>query len=137
MRRPIIGHHRVRTSRGPRPLVPVLAAALVLSGCVGGPTHVEAVTVANPTAYRARVELRGEDSPGWFGLGAVEPASQRRVGQVLDVGERWTFRFTHPEHSEQLTLQRGELESADWHVHVPESFEQRLRELGVEEPTWP
>lgn len=136
MSRPIISHQRVRTWRGLRSLLP-LAVALLLSGCVIGATHVEEVAVVNPTAYPARVELRGKDSSGWLRLGAAEPASQRRVGQVFDVGERWTFRFTHPGHSEQLTLQRGELEDADWHVQVPESFEQRLRELGVEEPTWP
>lgn len=105
---------------------------VVLGGCVSAPGHVAEITVANPTDHAAFVEVTGDDEGGWLRLGRISPGSERAFGEVVDFGERWTFRFVHPEHREEITVGREELVGNDWRVDVPARYGERLDELGVE-----
>lgn len=60
-----------------------------------GSGRVDAVTVGNPTGYPAIVDVRGGDWSGWLRLGRVPPESETTIDEVLDAGDRWTFRFSH------------------------------------------
>jgi hypothetical protein len=47
----------------------------------------------------------------------------------------WVFRFDYADkHQEEVEVTRPDLERNDWTVEVPQSFEQRLRDLGVTPP---
>lgn len=81
-----------------------------------GSGRVDAVTVGNPTAYPAMVDVRGGDWSGWLRLGRVPPESETTIDEVLDAGDRWTFRFSHAGQDEQLTLSRSDLHNRDWRV---------------------
>jgi hypothetical protein len=105
---------------------------VLIAGCVSGQGHVAEITVANPTDHTAMVEVAGDDGGGWLGLGRIQPGSDRTFGEVIDYGERWTFRFVHPEHREEITVGREELVGNDWRVEVPARYGERLAEFGVE-----
>jgi hypothetical protein len=107
----------------------VAALLLLVSACVSV-DHVDAVTVHNPTDYRARVMVSGDDG-GNLSLGVVQPNGERTVGQVVEQGATWTFRFMHPEHEETVTYPRDELERASWRVEVPAGYGEALEQLDV------
>ena len=51
--------------------------------------------------------------------------------QVIDQGERWTFRFQHwGDTVGEATESRSELEGDGWRIEVPPSIGDRLEELG-------
>jgi hypothetical protein len=96
---------------------------------------VDEVTIVNDTAYSAHVEVTDGAREGWLGLTKVGPESSRTVGEVIDQGEIWIFRFDYVGmHAEELEVSRRDLERNEWRVSVPESFEDRLREMGVPPP---
>jgi hypothetical protein len=108
--------------------------SLLGAGC-SGVAFVDEVTIVNDTAYSANVDVTGGTREGWLGLMTVGPDSTRTVEEVIDQGEVWIFRFDHVgKHQEELEVSRGELEQNAWTIEVPQSFEQRLRELGVPPP---
>jgi hypothetical protein len=102
-----------------------------------GRGRVDAVTISNPTPYPAMVDLRGADWNGWLRLGRVQSQCERAIDHVLDAGDQWTFRFSHADHDEQVTLSRAALQQHTWQVNVPSSFADRLQELGVDPPDMP
>ena len=106
--------------------------ALVLAGCGGGPGHVTAITVINPTSHAATVQVTGDDLNGWLSLGTTLPGSERVFEEVLSAGAEWTFRFVHVAHREEVTMTREELAGNDWRLEVPDRFGERLDQLGVE-----
>ncbi len=97
-------------------------------------TFVDQVVVVNDTDYSANVDVTGEDG-GWLGLGSVFPHGTRAVGQVIDQGARWTFRFSYGSHDPvELEISRQDLVRADWRVEVPPELEAKLRAEGVLPP---
>lgn len=64
----------------------------------------------------------------------VEEQSTKPVERVIDQGDVWIFRFDYAGYEEELEVSRRELERNRWTVEVPQSFEQRLRQLGVPPP---
>jgi hypothetical protein len=111
-----------------------ICAALLLGAC-SHVSFVNEVTIVNETDYPANVDVTGKDRDGWLPLTVVVARSTRGVGEVIDQGEVWIFRFDYAgKHQEEVEVSRSELEGNDWTVEVPESFEQRLRELGVAPP---
>jgi hypothetical protein len=111
-----------------------ICAALLLGAC-SNVTLVDEITIVNETEYPANVNVTGKDRGGWLGLTMVEERSTRAVGDVIDQGEVWIFRFDYGgKHQEEVEVSRNELVRNDWTVEVPESFGQRLRELGLTPP---
>jgi hypothetical protein len=116
--------------------VAVVGACVLLgAGACSDVSFVDELTIVNDTEYSADVEVTGRDRGGWLALTVVEPESTRSVGEVIDQGAAWIFRFDYiGKHQEEVEISRRELEENDWTIEVPPSFEQRLRELGVTPP---
>jgi hypothetical protein len=110
------------------------ASILLLSGCSDG-AFVDDVTIVNDTEYSADVDVSGKERSGWLALTVVQPESTTTVEGVIDQGEVWVFRFDYiGEHREEVEISRSELEESEWTVEVPESFEEKLRAMGVPPP---
>jgi hypothetical protein len=116
--------------------VAVLGACALLGGAAcSDVSFVDGVTIVNDTEYSAKVDVTGRDGGGWLELTVVRPESSRTVGDVIDQGAVWIFRFDYVgKHQEEVEISHRELEQNDWTVEVPQSFEQRLRDLGVPPP---
>lgn len=115
-------------------LAAVGACFFVASAC-SGVSFVDEVTIVNNTEYSANVEVTGKDRDGWLGLTVVRPESTTTVGEVIDQGDVWIFRFDYlGKGKEEMEVSRRELERNEWTVEVPQSFERRLRDLGVPPP---
>jgi hypothetical protein len=98
-------------------------------------SFVEELTIVNDTDYSANVDVTGRDRDGWLGLTFVEPQSSVTIEEVADRGDVWIFRFDFAgKYQEEMEVSRRELEQDDWMIEVPQSFEQRLRDLGVPLP---
>ena len=96
---------------------------------------VDEVTIVNDTEYLANVDVTDKPGDGWLPLTVVEPQSTTAVEEVIDQGEVWIFRFDYiGKYEEEVEMSRRELEESDWTVEVPQSFEQRLLDLGVPPP---
>jgi hypothetical protein len=108
-------------------LAAVLLTAAVLTASCGNPRHVDEVVFVNPTDHPASVALRGEEG-GRLVLGRVEAGQERRVGQVLDQGDTWTFVFSRGDQEEVVELDRGQLEDSGWRVEVPAALGAALDE---------
>jgi hypothetical protein len=118
-----------------RLLMAIGANVFLVGAACSGVSFVDHVRIVNDTEYPAHVEVTGKDRHGWLGLAVAEPESTRTVGEVIDHGGVWIFRFEYVgKHQEEVEVSRHELEQNDWTIEVPQSFEQRLRELGVPPP---
>jgi hypothetical protein len=112
----------------------LLAATLLLFSACESVSYVDQVVIVNDTSYTAGVDVRGKDSE-WVALATVEAGETRDVGQVIDQGELWIFRFAYLLHDPvDIEISRKELVDAKWHVEVPAGFEDGLREEGVIPP---
>lgn len=116
--------------------VAVVGACVLLGGAAcSDVSFVDEVTIVNGTEYSANVDVTGKERDGWLGLTVVEPQSTTTVGQVMDQGDVWIFRFDYvAKHEEEVEISRLELERNDWTIEVPQSFEQRLRDMDVPPP---
>ncbi len=116
--------------------VAAVFSCLLLGGAAcSEASFVDEVTIVNDTEYLANVDVTGKPGDGWLALTVVEPQSTTAVEEVIDQGEVWIFRFDYiGRHEEEVEISRSELERRDWTIEVPQSFEQRLRELGVRPP---
>jgi hypothetical protein len=112
------------------------ACALVLGGgACSGVSFVDGVTIVNDTEYSANIDVTGEAGDGWLLVTSVEPQSTTVVEEVIDQGEKWNFRFDYVgRYDQEVEISRRELEQNGWTIEVPQSFEQRLRELNVSPP---
>jgi hypothetical protein len=109
-------------------------SALLIGGC-SSVAVVDHVKIVNDTDYSANVDLTNTTRDGWLSLTVVEAHSTRRVNEVIDQGEIWVFRFDYVgKHHEEVELSRAELERNEWTIVVPQSFEQRLRDLEIPPP---
>lgn len=116
-----------------------LAAAAILVLFLGAAcsdvSFVDEVTIVNDTEYSANVDVTDKTREGWLGLTSVGPQLTTTIESVIDQGEVWIFRFDYVgKHQEEVEVSRRELERNDWTVEIPQSFEQRLHDLGVPRP---
>lgn len=92
--------------------------------------YVERVTIVNPYEYTLHAEV-GRGASGWLNLGGVEREGEETIEQVIDMGERWVFRFRFGDIAEeQVTFSRAELAGRGWRVEVPKALPERLRKAG-------
>lgn len=106
--------------------VACFATLLVTIAACADARFVDRVVLINETDYPAKVEVRGE-TRGWLGLTTVSPDSTTAVEQVIDQGDKWTFRFSYGVHDPvEIALTRRELAEENWRVNVPTEFEQHL-----------
>jgi hypothetical protein len=112
----------------------VLVALSSLTAC-DEPTFVERLVVVNETDYHANVDVRGMEG-GWLGLTKVPANQDREVGDVIDQGPSWTFRFSYGSRAPvDVTMSKQELIEAGWQVEVPAELEDRLQAEGVPPPS--
>lgn len=109
----------------------VAAVTLLVAGCTGAPVTVDRITVVNHTDYDIQVHVTGRDPGIWLPIAIVEARSEDLARDVIDQGDRWTFRFLYQgEPLEETSLTRGELEGGGWRVAIPEAIGERLSALG-------
>jgi hypothetical protein len=118
------------------PFVAFLLSATVLRT----PSHVSHVDVDNPTSYALDVAISSPHRDGWTWLGTVEPRSATTIREVIDLGSTWVVRFFRGgSMAGEVTLSRGDLERAGWHVEVPGAIASSLAAAGVPRspcPAW-
>ncbi len=112
------------------------ACALLLGeAACSGVSFVDEVAVVNDTEYSANIDVSGKAGDGWLLLTTVEPQSTTTVEEVIDQGEMWILRFDYVgKYDQEVEISRRQLEQNDWTIEVPQSFEQRLRDLNVSPP---
>ena len=116
--------------------VVTIGACLFLGGVAcSSVSFVDEVAIVNDTEYSANIDVSGKSRDGWLLLTSVEPHSTTAVEEVIDQGETWIFRFDYVgKYEEEVEISRRELERSDWMVEVPQSFEERLRDLDLSPP---
>jgi hypothetical protein len=111
----------------------LVATLLVLSACESV-SFIDRVVIINNTDYTAQTDVRGRGS-GWLALATVGADETREVGQVIDQGELWIFRFAYGVNDPvEVEISRKELVDANWEIEVPSEFEEGLRDEGVPPP---
>jgi hypothetical protein len=114
--------------------VGLLVAAVALAALaplLARPDHVDAVQVRNPHEWHATVAV-SSPGVGWVGLGRVTRESDRSFHEVLDQGDRWTFRFTYGDVEATTDVTRSDLEAAGWSIDVPGALGEAARAEGVQ-----
>jgi hypothetical protein len=116
--------------------VVAVGAFILLGGAAcSGVSFVDEVAVVNDTEYSANIDVTGKIQNGWLLLTSMEPHSKTTVKEVIDQGETWIFRFDYiGKYKEEVEISRRELERSNWTIEVPQSFEQRLRDLKFSPP---
>lgn len=118
-------------------LLALVGAALVgaLFLAVGSPLeppeHVSQITVTNPQAWNAEIDVTTEARDGWLGVGSVDRQDEQAFDEVIDQGDRWVFRFSYAGEHTELVVDRAQLERDDWRVMVPSDFAERMQASGV------
>jgi hypothetical protein len=137
----------MREQSGRRLPLPVLGGVLaalsfllvvaVVAPALRVPAHQEALEVENPHPWLAHVEVAAVDRDGrpdgWVGLGGVDGRSTHTFAEVVDLGDRWAFRFTYGDVQVEQTLERDHLRAAGWRISVPAGFAAQLRADAVPE----
>ncbi|MCA1674358.1 MAG: hypothetical protein LC799_19940 [Actinobacteria bacterium] len=98
-----------------------IAATLTLSlPALRQPSLVARLTVVNPTGYVVSVEVSSPGEEGWTDLGTVGPRGALTVEEVIDQGDRWSFRLTRAGlGSGRLVMPRDALARAGWRLDIP------------------
>jgi hypothetical protein len=118
-----------------RRLLGAVGACFLILGACSDVSFVDSITIVNDTEYPADTAVTSADRDGWLGLTRVRQGATSTIEGVIDQGNTWFFRFDYiGKHREELEVSRRELEEDDWTVEVPQSFEDRLRALGVPVP---
>jgi hypothetical protein len=120
-------------------LAVVAAAVFVLRTAIlpatAVPTFVRRLTLVNPTSYEIQVDVAGSSADGWLDLGEIAPKSARTVEEVIDQGQRWTFRVRRAQVGDaQLVVSRQELRRFGWRMTIPALF---IEHLGAQGPLVP
>jgi hypothetical protein len=97
------------------------------------PPHVDRLTVENPHPWEITVAVTDDDRDGWHPIGALERESEQRFLQLVDQGDRWTFRFSYAGEQADLSVTAAQLEEDGWRVTVPDQLAADLRAAGVAE----
>jgi hypothetical protein len=117
-------------------VVAVLLAATVLALVVPTletPAHVDRITVDNPHAWWANVDVTGDGRDGWVGIGAVDGETELTFHEVIDQGDAWTFDFAYGGEHVEIRVTRQQLEQDEWRIRVPDRFADQLRSAEVPE----
>ena len=131
MSRPHEGPRRRAEARNGAVIRGLAAVTLLLAGCSAPPPTVDRITLVNPTDYEFHVHVTGREQGIWLPVAIVEARSEDVAQDVIDQGDRWTFRFLYTGESlEERSLTRAELERNGWRVVIPAELGERLRVLG-------
>lgn len=97
------------------------------------PERIDPVTVHNPHPWWVHVEVTDTTRDGWVGVGTVDRDASHDFREVIDMGDRWTLRFTYSSAVVEVTVDRADLVADGWQITVPDGFAQQLRARAVPE----
>jgi hypothetical protein len=101
----------------------VLAAAVALSVVASSVHHVDRLTIVNPYAWDADVDVRAAGSDGWIAVGTVAASTRADFLEVVDLGARWEVRFRSGGRVVTSTVvSRADLAGEAWNVAIPREF---------------
>lgn len=110
-------------------------AFVLLLGACSETAFVDRITLVNPTDYPAHVEVSDGSKEHWLALTTIRSGRTTRVEEVIDQGATWVFRFAYAgKQVEEIEMSRRDLAQAEWRVEVPPTFDDALREQGLEPP---
>ena len=112
-------------------VLPISFLAVLLYACSSA-SYVPKIEIENPTDYDLLVNVRGTEDASRLQLGIVKKGRAFVTEQVIDLGENWIFTFEFlGEEAGSASVNRSELEGAQWKFVIPEEVGNRLREKGV------
>jgi hypothetical protein len=118
----------------------MLAAAVALSVVASSVHHVDRLTIANPYAWDADVDIRPAGHDGWVAVGTVAASTRADFLEVVDMGTRWEVRFRSGGGVVVATvLSRDDLASGAWNVAIPREFADQATAAGLSPsppPNW-
>jgi hypothetical protein len=111
--------------------VVAVAFALGVGSVTRESAFVPTVAVDNPTPYNLQVDVAVPGEGDVLALGTVPREGSRRFEQVVDLGERWLFRFSFGgEAVGEVVVPRARLEHDGWRLEVPAGVGQELADAG-------
>jgi hypothetical protein len=126
---------RTRIGAADTPLSILFAAAFALGVLLvlpGTPKHVSTLSIVNPSPYAIRVEARAASGGGWVPVGTAEPNDTTVIGEPVDLGGTWLFRFSSGSvGGGQATATRADLTASAWTLTIPPEVINRLAKLGA------
>jgi hypothetical protein len=132
---------RSREDRSPRPartdpqlldLIVAVAIGLAVALLLPHLPRTVDVTVSNPTEFDLTVEATGAHHDGWMPVGIVDARATIPIADVVDQGHTWILRFTGQGiDAGEVRFHRSDLEHASWHIRIPTSVGDRIREQGA------
>jgi hypothetical protein len=110
-------------------------ALVLLTQLLAGPSFVSRVTVINPTAYRIDITVSRPGEADVMPLATVERNAAIGVGDVIDQGAEWVFRFSAQGHDGgTLTVSRADLRAQRWRLVISADVGDRLGSAGAVPP---
>jgi hypothetical protein len=101
----------------------MLAAAVALSVVASSVHHVDRLTIVNPYAWDADVDVRSPGSDDWITVGTVSASTRADFLEVIDLGARWEVRFRSGGSVVTSTVvSRADLAGEAWNVAIPRDF---------------
>jgi hypothetical protein len=105
-------------------------AVMILAAC-SNVSFIERISIVNGTDYSADVDVSDGRGNGWLGLAVAEPHSTTRIGEVIDQGPIWVFRFDYVgKYHQELKISRKQLRMQHWSVRIPITYGRHLNDLG-------
>jgi hypothetical protein len=99
------------------------------------PGRAPTLTIDNPTPYDIRVEVSDTNRAEWTVLGLARQQCAASIESPIDRGGRWVFRLrTQGLVSQEIAVERADLERANWHFEVPTAMAQQWEANGIPHP---
>ena len=109
-----------------------VAALLVVSQLLAGPSYVKRLTFQNSTPYQLMVEASDGRGDGWINLGTIDRNGSTDFGDVYDVGSTWRFRvWAQGKSAGTFRVSRDRLEQSGWRVQIPRQIGDQLVADGI------
>jgi hypothetical protein len=99
------------------------------------PGRAPTLTIDNPTAFDIRVEVSDAGRAEWTVLTSARQQCAASVEAPVDRGQTWVFRLrTQGLASEEIAVDRADLERVGWHFAIPVALAQQWEAAGVPHP---
>ena len=99
------------------------------------PGRVPTLTIDNPTAFDVRVEVSDANRAEWTVLTSARQQCGAAVEAPIDHGGTWVFRLqAQGLASEEIAMDRADLERANWHFAIPVAVAQQWEAAGIPHP---
>jgi len=116
-------------------MLAALFALLTATFLFDDPGRAPTLTIDNATRYDIRVEVSDPTRSAWTVLTSARQQCAASVESPIDRGETWVFRL-HAQGiaSEDIPVDRADLEQANWHFAIPPAIAQQWQAEGVPLP---